>query len=64
MPPVLRLTYWLKKRKLSKHEFAIRLEMEYDNVFRFFRKGYDPKLSMLYRWAKVLRCKISDLYKE
>jgi transcriptional regulator with XRE-family HTH domain len=54
----------LKRKKISKYRFAKLLDMEYDNVFRFFRKGYDPKLSVLTRWAQVLGCKVRDLIKE
>lgn len=54
----------LKKRKLSKRQFAKQLNMRYSNVFRFFHKGYDPKLSMLQKWARVLKLKVHDLYKE
>jgi len=54
----------LKKKGISKRQFAKRLSMEYDNVFRFFRPGYDPKLSVLEKWAKVLGVRMRDLFKE
>jgi transcriptional regulator with XRE-family HTH domain len=54
----------LKKRKLSKRQFAKKLGIQYSAVFRYFREGYDPKLSMLESWAKVLDCRIRDLYEE
>ena len=54
----------LKQKRLSKRQFAKRLQMEYGNVFRFFRPEYDPKFSTLERWAKVLGVKIKDLYEE
>jgi transcriptional regulator with XRE-family HTH domain len=54
----------LKKKGLSKRQFAKRLNVRYENVFRFFRPSYDPKLSMLTRWAKAIGCKVRDLIKE
>lgn len=60
--PTLRLAEALKRKKVSKRQFAKRLGLSYNNVFRFFRDGYDPKLSMLGKWAKALGVKISDLY--
>jgi transcriptional regulator with XRE-family HTH domain len=54
----------LKKKDVSKRQFAKRLKIEYAGVFRYFRTGYDPKLSTLEKWAKVLGCGISDLFEE
>jgi DNA-binding XRE family transcriptional regulator len=54
----------LKKRKLSKRQFAKRLGLPYNAVFRYFKEGYDPKLSTLAKWAKAIPCKITDLFKE
>lgn len=54
----------LEKRKVSKRQFAIRIGMRYEHVFRLFREGYDPKWSMVNRWAKALKCRIKDLYRE
>jgi transcriptional regulator with XRE-family HTH domain len=54
----------LEKKKLSKRQFAKRLGVEYQSVFRYFRDGYDPKLSTLNKWAKALKCKIKDLVEE
>jgi DNA-binding XRE family transcriptional regulator len=54
----------LKKRELSKRQFAKKLGVQYSAVFRYFRDGYDPKLSTLESWAKVLDCRIRDLYEE
>ena len=51
----------LEKKKLSKRQFAKLLKVEYANVFRFFRAGYDPKLSTLLKWAKALGVKAKDL---
>jgi len=54
----------LKKKRISKRKFAKMLGIRYENVFRFFRTGYDPKMSILESWASMLKCKIKDLYKE
>lgn len=54
----------LKRKKLSKRQFAKRLGIAYHNVFRLFHPGHDPKLSTLEKWAKALGCKIKDLYRE
>ena len=60
----LRLEAILKEKKISKRGFAKMLGIDYANVFRYFRKDYDPKLSMLEQWAKILGVRISELYKE
>ena len=60
----LQLEEVLKKSKVSKRRFAKMLGIEYANVFRYFRKGYDPKLSTLEQWAKVLKVQIRDLYQD
>lgn len=62
--PQLLLEQMLKKRKMSKYRFAKVLRLHYNSVARFFRPDYDPKLSTLERWAKVLHCRIRDLYRE
>ncbi len=54
----------LMKKGLSKRQFAKKLGKEYPTVFRYFREGYDPKLSSLEAWAKVLGCRIRDLVEE
>lgn len=54
----------LKKKNISKRQFAKRLGMDYATIFRYFREGYDPKLSTLEKWAKVIPCRIRDLFKE
>ncbi len=60
----LRLAEVLQRKGLSKRQFAKRLKVNYSGVFRYFRKGYDPKLSTLEKWAKALKCRIRDLYSE
>ncbi len=58
----LKLEAILKEKKISKRGFAKMLGIDYANVFRFFRKDYDPKLSMLDLWAHILKVEIDDLY--
>lgn len=52
----------LKTHGMSKRQFAKALGVDYASVFRFFRPGYDPKLSMLGKWADVLGVRIRDLF--
>ena len=47
----LKLEAVLKKKNLSKRQFAKKLGLTYNNVFRLFRPDYDPKLSTLEKWA-------------
>lgn len=54
----------LKKKRLSKRQFAKLIGMRYEHVFRLFRPGYDAKLSALTKWSKALKCRIRDLYRE
>lgn len=54
----------LKRKKISKRQFAKRIKKDYSSVFRYFRPGYDPKLSMLALWAKAIGVKIKDLYRD
>jgi len=54
----------LKKKGLSKRQFAKRLGKDYPAVFRYFREGYDPKLSTLEDWARALNCRVRDLVEE
>jgi transcriptional regulator with XRE-family HTH domain len=60
----LTLAQALKKKKLSKRQFAKRLGERYNNVFRYFREGYDPKFSKMEEMAKAIGVKIKDLFKE
>ncbi|MEZ4749343.1 MAG: helix-turn-helix transcriptional regulator [Bdellovibrionota bacterium] len=54
----------LKKKGISKYKFAQMLGVHQPTVFRYLKPDYDPKFSTLERWAKVLDCKIKDLFKE
>jgi transcriptional regulator with XRE-family HTH domain len=54
----------LKKKGISKRQFAKKLGVEYYSVFRYFRPGYDPKLSTLAVWSRALGLRIRDLIKD
>ena len=60
----LLLAQVLEKKRVSKRQFAKRLGIDYSSVFRFFRPGYDPKLSVLEKWAKALGVRIGELFEE
>ena len=60
----LRLAQMLKKRKLTRYRFALLMRVDYKNSARWFKAGYDPKLSTLAAWAKILKCRVRDLIKE
>jgi predicted transcriptional regulator len=60
----LALDQALKKKKLSKRQFAKKMGVLYSNVFRMFRPGYDPKFSTLVEIASILELKVKDLYDE
>lgn len=54
----------LKEEKISKYRFAQLLKMERSNVVRYFKKDYDPKLSTIERWAKVLGRSVKDFIED
>lgn len=54
----------LKRKRVSKRQFAKRLGMAYHNVFRLFGPKVDPKLSSLTKYAKALKVKVKDLFRE
>lgn len=60
----VRLGKALKDLKMSKRLFAKKLGIEYPNVFRLFKPEYDPKLSTITEWAKVLRVRVSELIED
>lgn len=64
MAAKLQLESALKKRGLSKRQFAKLLGVPYQSVFRWFRPGYDPKLSVMSKWAKAIGCKVRDPFTE
>lgn len=60
----LKLDTILEKKKISKYRLAQLLDVPTPSVFRYFRSGYDPKLSTLEKIAKVLEVKVRDLLDE
>jgi transcriptional regulator with XRE-family HTH domain len=62
--PRLILSQVLKKHKLSKRQFAIRLGAKEHSVYQFFKPEYNPTFKMLCRWAKAIGCRVKDLIKE
>lgn len=54
----------LKKNKLTKYRFAKLIGSEYSNIVRYFRAGYDPRLSTLEKWAKALGVSVKDLIED
>ncbi len=62
--PKLNLAKVLKAKGMSKYEFSKRLGVQTSNSARYFKKGFNPTLNTLIRWAEVLECKVSDLLEE
>lgn len=60
----LKLEIILKKKQISKYRFAQMLGLPTSSIFRYFKPDYDPKLSTLEKWAKVLELKVRDLLEE
>ncbi len=58
---LLKIEERLKKLRISKNEFARRLGKPHHAVRPFFQEGYDPRLSTLVSWCKVLDCRLEDL---
>ncbi len=56
-----RLGEILKKKKWSKLRFARELGKKYENTLRYYKPSYDPKLSTLTLWAKVLKTRVREL---
>jgi transcriptional regulator with XRE-family HTH domain len=54
----------LKRRGISKRQFARMLQQDESNVYRYFREGYDPRLSTLKKWSTALKMKLRDLVEE
>lgn len=54
----------LKKQRLSKRQLAMRMGIPYVQVFRLFRKGWNPTFKTLERIANAAGVKIADLIKE
>lgn len=62
--PKLALAKVLKRKKLSKRQFAKRLGLDYRYVFRLFHDGYNPTFKTMCAWAAALKCRVRDLIEE
>jgi DNA-binding XRE family transcriptional regulator len=58
----IKLETYLEENQITKYAFAKMLGKKPPAVRPYFKKNYDPKLSTMAKWAKALRCEISDLY--
>ena len=54
----------LKQKKMTKYRFGKRIGVEYSNIVKYFKPGYDPRLSTLERWAKALDVSVRDLIED
>jgi len=54
----------LKQKKITKYRFAKLVAVEYSNAVKYFKPGYDPRLSTLERWAKALNVSVKDLIED
>jgi transcriptional regulator with XRE-family HTH domain len=54
----------LKKKRVSKREFARKLGMDYRNTSRFYKPDANPRWSTLVEWARVLKVRVRDLIDE
>ena len=54
----------LKQKKITKYRFAKLVGVEYPNVVKYFKQGYDPRLSTVERWAKALNVSVKDLIED
>lgn len=54
----------LKKKKISLNEFARMSGIARSTIGRYVKPDYDPKLSTLTLWAKVLDVKVKDLLQD
>lgn len=64
MAPRLDLAGALRKKRLSKRQFAKRLGIQYPNVFRLFHAKADPRFSALCKYAAAIGCRVRDLFQE
>jgi DNA-binding XRE family transcriptional regulator len=53
----------LKKKGITGYKFAKEyLKVQPNSLTPIRKEGYDPKLSTLIRWAKILNCDVNDLF--
>jgi len=63
MPRVI-LEKVLKRKGLSKRQFAKRLRMDPKHVSRLCRPSYNPTIRTLAKWARAIGCRVRDLIDE
>ena len=51
----------LDKKGWSMRRFAEELELQPKVVSRYFKQGYDPNTSTLFKWCRALKCGLKDL---
>jgi len=54
----------LKKKRLTKYAFAKMLNHSYSTTVRYYKPGFNPRLSTLERWAELLDVSVKDLIEE
>ncbi len=54
----------LKEKKISKYRFAQLIKVPSSNVARYFKAGYDPRLSTIEKWANALDVSVKDLVED
>lgn len=59
--PSLQIAKALKRKRLSRRQFAKRLGIDYKNVSRIFYPDANPRFSDLKRYAMAIGCKVRDL---
>lgn len=54
----------LKKKNMTRYRFAKLLGKEYSGIVRYFKPGYNPRLTTLEEWSKVLDVSVKDLIED
>lgn len=54
----------LKAKKITKYRFAQLIDVPTSNTAKYFKSGYDPRLSTLEKWAKALDVSVKDLIED
>lgn len=54
----------LKRKGLSKRQFAKRIGMDPKHVARLCSPSYNPTVRTLSRWAKAIGCGVRDMIEE
>lgn len=54
----------LKSKKITKYRFAQLIDTPTSNVSKYFKPGYDPRLSTLEKWAKAIDVSVKDFIED